>query len=205
MIDPAPSAEPVDAETDEQLETMRIGLRLRAIRADRGMTILELAAKAGVSSGSISQIERGATNPSISTLQKLRAALGVTLWSFLDSEAEPPRENRYVRHPGERPKIVVGGSHFTKELLSPRDNNQLRFMILTIPPGAQSADVLTGPGDKAGYMMAGTAELAIGNEVFQVAEGDSFQFPSTIPHHLVNRSDREAKLIWIINIRESHL
>jgi transcriptional regulator with XRE-family HTH domain len=205
MIDPVPSAESGDAETDEQLETMRIGLRLRALRTDRGMTILELAAKAGVSSGSISQIERGATNPSISTLQKLRAALGVTLWSFLESEAEPPRENRYVRHPGERPKIVVGGSHFTKELLSPRDNDQLRFMILTIPPGAQSADVLTGPGDKAGYMMAGNAELTIGGEVFQVAEGDSFQFPSTIPHHLFNRSDREAKLIWIINIRESHL
>ncbi len=129
----------------------------------------------------------------------------MTLWSFLENEAEPPRENRYVRHPGERPKIVVGGSHFTKELLSPRDNNQLRFMILTIPPGAQSADVLTGPGDKAGYVMSGHVELAVGDEVFQIAEGDSFQFPSTIPHHLVNRSEREARLIWIINIRESHL
>lgn len=205
MPDVAQPSESLDAESEEQLEALRIGRRLRALRTERGMTILEMAAKAGVSAGSISQIERGASNPSISTLQKLRAALGVTLWSFLESEAEPPRENPYVRHPGERPKIVVGGSHFTKELLSPRDNNQLRFMILTIPPGAQSADVLTGPGDKAGYMMSGNAELVIGDEVFQVAEGDSFQFPSTIPHHLVNRSEREAKLIWIINIRESHL
>ena len=205
MTDPARPALNDDAETDEQLETMRIGQRLRAIRSERGLTILELAAKAGVSSGSISQIERGATNPSISTLQQRRAALGVTLWSGLDNDAEPPRENRYVRHPGERPKIVVGGSHFTKELLSPRDNNQLRFMILTVPPGAQSADVLTGPGDKAGYVMAGSAELTIGEEVFQIAEGDSFQFPSTILHRLVNRSEREAKLIWIINIGESHL
>jgi transcriptional regulator with XRE-family HTH domain len=195
MPDLAQPAENLDAESEEHLEALRIGRRLRALRTERGMTILEMAAKAGVSSGSISQIERGASNPSISTLQKLRAALGVTLWSFLESEAEAPRENRYVRRPGERPKIVVGGSHFTKELLSPRDNNQLRFMIL----------MMTGPGDKAGYVMSGTAELAVGDEVFQLAEGDSFQFPSTIPHYLTNRSECEAKLIWIINIRESHL
>ena len=205
MPDVAQPADNLDAESEEQLEALRIGRRLRALRTERGMTILEMAAKAGVSSGSISQIERGASNPSISTLQKLRAALGVTLWSFLESEAEPPRENRYVRRPGERPKIVVGGSHFTKELLSPRDNNQLRFMILTVPPGAQSADVLTGPGDKAGYVTSGHVELTVGDEVFQLAEGDSFQFPSTIPHYLTNRSEHEAKLIWIINIRESHL
>ena len=205
MPNVAQSSESLDAESEEQLEAVKIGRRLRALRTERSMTILEMAAKAGVSSGSISQIERGASNPSISTLQKLRAALGVTLWSFLENEAEPPRENRYVRHPGERPKIVVGGSHFTKELLSPRDNNQLRFMILTIPPGAQSADVLTGPGDKTGYVMSGQVELAVGDEVFQIAEGDSYQFPSTIPHHLVNRSEREERVMWFINIRESHL
>lgn len=205
MSDATQTAESLDAETEEQLENQRIGRRLRALRTERGMTILEMAAKAGVSAGSISQIERGATNPSISTLQKLRAALGVTLWSFLENEAEAPRENPYVRRPGERPKIVVGGSHFTKELLSPRDNNQLRFMILTVPPGAQSVDVLTGPGDKAGYVTSGKVDLTVGEEVFQLTEGDSFQFPSTIPHYLTNRSDSEAKLIWIINIRESHL
>lgn len=205
MPDTAQIAENLEAESEEQLESLRIGRRLRALRTDRGMTILDMAAKAGVSAGSISQIERGASNPSISTLQKLRAALGVTLWSFLENDAEPPRENRYVRRPGERPKIVVGGSHFTKELLSPRDNNQLRFMILTIPPQAQSTDVLTGPGDKAGYVMSGHVELTVGDEVFELAEGDSFQFPSTIPHYLTNRSENEARLIWIINIRESHL
>ena len=205
MPDAAHTEANLEADTEEQLESLRIGRRLRALRTERGMTILEMAAKAGVSAGSISQIERGATNPSISTLQKLRAALGVTLWSFLETEAEAPRENPYVRRPGERPKIVVGGSHFTKELLSPRDNNQLRFMILTVPPGSQSTDVLTGPGDKAGYVMSGSVELTVGEEVFQLAEGDSFQFPSTIPHYLTNRSDGEARLIWIINIRESHL
>jgi transcriptional regulator with XRE-family HTH domain len=207
MTDPALHAQDSDIDADEQLEAMKIGQRLRALRTERGLTILELAAKAGVSSGSISQIERGASNPSVSTLQKLRAALGVTLWSFLESDgvAAPTSEAQYVRRLANRPRIVVGTNQLTKELLSPRDNNELRFMILTVPPGAASGGFLSGPGDKGGYVLSGRVELTIGEDVFEIGEGDSFQFPSTIPHQVVNRLGVEAKLVWIINIRESHL
>lgn len=188
-------------------EAMRIGQRLRMLRAERGLTILELAAKAGVSAGIISQIERGGSNPSINTLQKLRAALGVNLWAFLETEGAvgPTQESSFIRRSSNRPRIVVGTHQLTKELLSPRDNNELRFMILTVPPGARSEEFLSGPGDKGGYVLGGQVELTIGNEVFTLDEGDSFQFKSTIPHQIFNRGDAEAKLIWIINIRESHL
>jgi transcriptional regulator with XRE-family HTH domain len=78
-------------------EAVRIGRRLRALRSERGMTILELAAKAGVSSGNVSQIERGASNPSINTLHKLRAALGVNLWAFLeDDKRQSVGESPYI-------------------------------------------------------------------------------------------------------------
>lgn len=197
--DPGPVGDPLS-------EGERIGRRLRALRGERGMTILELAAKAGVSSGNISQIERGGSNPSLGTLQKLRAALGVSLWSFLDADAlGPGRESPYVRRRDDRPRIVVGTHQLTKELLSPRDNNELRFMMLTVPPGARSEDFLSGPGDKGGYVLSGRVGLTIGDEVIELEEGDSFQFKSTIPHQLTNRSDAPAKLIWIINIRDSHL
>ncbi|KRE00917.1 hypothetical protein ASE61_18265 [Bosea sp. Root670] len=193
--DPAPSDD----------DAAQIGQRLRALRTDRKLTILELATKAGLSAGIISQIERGNSNPSISTLQKLRSALGVNLWAFLEREPETNDEPTFVRRRENRPRFVVGPGLLTKELLSPKDNNQLRFMILTLPPGATSDDVLTGPGDKAGYVLSGRVELAVGNAVAEIREGDSFQFESSIPHHLVNRSSEEAKLVWIIRIREAHL
>src|SRR5689334_5399436 len=45
-----------------------LGERLRSLRTARGLTIIQLAELAGVSSGLISQIERGNSNPSIKTL-----------------------------------------------------------------------------------------------------------------------------------------
>lgn len=200
---PKPFEDATPAPSDD--DAVQIGQRLRALRNERNLTILELAAKAGLSAGIISQIERGNSNPSISTLQKLRGALGVNLWAFLEREATSEGEPAFVRRREDRPRFVVGPGLLTKELLSPKDNNQLRFMILTLPPGATSDDVLTGPGDKAGYVLSGRVELTVGNAAAEIREGDSFQFESSIPHHLVNRSGEEAKLVWIIRIRESHL
>ena len=184
----------------------RIGQRLRSLRGERELTILELAAKAGVSSGIISQIERGKSNPSINTLQKLKAALGVNLWAFVEGEPEDtPNARDFVRRHNNRPRMLVGDSLLTKELLSPKNNNDLRFMILNLPPGAETGDLLSGPGDKAGYVLSGTVELTVDDIVTDLGEGDSFQFESTRPHQIINKSGEEAKLIWIISIKESHL
>jgi transcriptional regulator with XRE-family HTH domain len=191
---------------DERAESIEIGRRLKHLRTVRGLTITELASSSGVSAGRISQIERGQSNPSINTLQKLRTVLGVTLWAFLeDDNAASTRDSPYVRRRENRPRIVSGSNQFTKELLSPTDNDELRFMILTLPPGAESGEVLKGPGDKGGYVLSGTVLLMVGDETLEVREGDSFQFKSTIAHRISNPWQGDAKVLWIINIRDSHV
>ncbi|SCX81477.1 helix-turn-helix domain-containing protein [Microvirga guangxiensis] len=190
--------------TDEQ--SQGIGQRLRKLRTERKLTIAELAAKAGVSSGIISQIEREASSPSISTLVKIRTALGVNLWQFFEDVQSPsPNSLSFVRRKDNRPRIVAGKMLLTKELLSPNSSENLRFMILTLPPGAESEEMLSGPGDKGGYVLSGRIELTVGDEVAELSDGDSFQFKSTLPHKLENRHDIEAKVIWIINIQDKHL
>jgi len=45
MSDATQTAESLEPETEEQLENQRIGRRLRALRTERGMTILEMAVR----------------------------------------------------------------------------------------------------------------------------------------------------------------
>ena len=185
----------------------RIGERLRSLRGERNLTILDLAAKAGVSAGIISQIERGNSNPSMKTLQKLRAALGVNLWEFLEREG-PADENEdppFVRRASQRPRIVVGDSRLVKELLSPRNDENLRFMFVNLPPGGISEDVLIGTGQKGGYVIHGRVELKVGERRTELGEGDSFQFRSDTPHLIANRSNEDAKVLWIMSVLDTHL
>ena len=186
-----------------------VGARLKRLRTERKLTITQLAERAGVSSGMISQIERGTTNPSIRTLQRLRAALGVNLWEVLDQnasvEAAPSRSSAYVMRSADRPRIVVGESRLVKELLSPRKDCNLRFMVITMPAGGVSEDVIIGEGEKGGLVTEGRVRLAVGHDVSDLAVGDSFQFPSSLPHVLSNPHAESAKVLWIMSVLDSHI
>ncbi len=187
-----------------------VGTRLKRLRAERSLTIAKLAERADVSSGMISQIERGTTNPSIRTLQRLRAALGVNLWEMLDRSATPEgptavQPSSYVLRRQDRPRIVVGESRLVKELLSPRKDRNLRFMIITLPPGGISEDVIIGEGEKGGFVVEGRVRLTIGAEESDLAEGDSFQFPSSLPHALSNPHAGAARVVWIMSVLDSHI
>lgn len=191
----------------------RLGSRLRHLRAQRDLTIAQLAQKAGVSSGMISQIERGNANPSIKTLQRLRAALGVNLWEFLDEAAgladaaEPSVSDvsEFVRREASRQRIVVGKTQLVKELLSPRNDRNLRFMLITLPPGGKSEDVIIGPGEKGGLVTEGRVRLTVDGAETDLLAGDSFQFPSSVPHTIANPFPAPAKVVWIMSVVESHI
>ncbi len=60
-----------------------LGEQVRKIRKKRGITLKELAEKTGLSIGYISQIERNLTDPSLSTLRKLSAALDIPTYLFM--------------------------------------------------------------------------------------------------------------------------
>lgn len=72
-----------------------IGGRVRAARRERGIALGALAAKAGVGKGSLSEIENGGRNPTLSTLYALARALDVPLSTLL---AERP--GTHVTSPG---------------------------------------------------------------------------------------------------------
>jgi quercetin dioxygenase-like cupin family protein len=142
-----------------------------------------------------------ASSASINTLQRIRAALGVNLWEFLDARPlTAPLEAK-----ADRTKILVGATRLVKELLSPRNDRNLRSMIIPLPPGGESEDVIIGQGEKGGLVTQGQVRLTVGSEDFELAEGDSFQFPSSIVHKLSNPYDRPAQVIWVMSVLDSHI
>src|SRR5258706_7194740 len=131
-----------DAVSPAEIASREIGSKLRALRSERTLSISDLAAKAGVSAGIISQIERGKSNPSMKTLQRIGTALGVSLWAFLDhSSPTASQEPSFVRRASDRLRVVVAqSSRLVKEVLSPHSDENLRFMIITMPPNSQTEE-----------------------------------------------------------------
>jgi transcriptional regulator with XRE-family HTH domain len=198
------------SKTDEGIPKMpgqHIGPRLKSFRKQKGLTVSETAARAGVSAGMISQIERGLSNPSVRVLERLRMALDVPLTALIDSASGTTevQASELVRRHTERPLFTVGHNGMSKELLSPNGDHDMQFMIITVAPRSSSLEVLIGPGEKAGLMLAGELELRVGERNVLLQENDSFQFSSHLPHSIHNHSDEAAKVLWIMNTKKPAL
>ncbi len=63
-----------------------IGRRVRALRAERGLSLSELARRSSVGKGSLSEIETGQRNPTIETLYALCAPLGVAMSALIGTQ-----------------------------------------------------------------------------------------------------------------------
>jgi transcriptional regulator with XRE-family HTH domain len=174
-----------------------IGARVRSLRQARGLSVNALAAAAGVSAGIVSQIERDRANPSLNTIEKICTALGVTTDAILATEPtanDPP----FVARTGSHQRILVGAAPIVKEMLSPPGNRSLRMMHIALPPRSENLDVVTGIGQKAGWVMEGEIRVVVDGQAARLLRGDSFQFNSAQPHSLHNDGEAPAKVFWII-------
>jgi transcriptional regulator with XRE-family HTH domain len=187
-----------------------IGERLAAHRTRRGMKVSALAREIGVSPSMISQIERGQSRPSVSTLFALAEALAVPVDAFFRDAAENgpavPREqngedrpgHRYLVHRSERAAIdIEGGVRW--ERLTPTQLDALEFMELVYAPGAEShASLYRHPGTEMVLVLSGKLVIFVGFERYELEPGDSICFPSTTPHRYLNPHEEVARAVTVI-------
>ncbi|MGH3282149.1 MAG: helix-turn-helix domain-containing protein [Trebonia sp.] len=157
-----------------------VSMSLRRERAKTGLSLTELARRAGIAKSTLSQLESGSGNPSLETLWALANALGVPLSRLID----PPNSDVRVIRADEG--AVMRAEHDVYESV----------MLASCPPGVRR-DVYRvfaapGSGHLARPHMPGTVEhviLATGRvlagpegEAVELGPGDYLRYPGDVPH-----------------------
>jgi transcriptional regulator with XRE-family HTH domain len=191
-----------------------IGVRLAEFRTQRGLRVSVLAREIGVSASLISQIERGHSRPSVSTLFALAEALGIPVDAFFRDEvpavaplpeadapaAEPPagRTHRYLVRRADRATIdIEGGVRWGR--LTPAPLDTFEFMKLEYAPHAESNPTsYHHPGMEMVLVLAGRLDISVDFERYELETGDSICFPSTKPHRYVNPTDDVCRAVTVI-------
>ncbi|MGR3701337.1 MAG: cupin domain-containing protein [Paracoccaceae bacterium] len=195
--------ENLDSEPDSVL--VGLGDRIRALRAQRNMTLQDLSSASQVSVAMLSHVERSRSTPSIKVLDRIRLALDVPFGAFFDdlSESKAEPDVSVVSRRGERPLLRFDATGLVKELLSPVRGTQLEMMLLRLEPGGHSGEEpWRRIGEKCGMVLKGSFELTIGAANYHVNEGDAFQFDSSVPHSFRNTHGGESEILWIIFSKE---
>lgn len=175
-----------------------LGRKLRMRRSIKGRSLQDVADKAEISIGLLSQIERGMTTPSLKSLRQICTALDMPVGWLFDTP-EGIHEDVVVRA-GSRRSMVLGPKGMTKELLSPDSVPGIQMLRIVIQPGGGSGKepYRNETGAKCGLVVSGTLGLEIEGQEYVMASGDSFAFSATRYARFWCIGDRPVEVIWVV-------
>jgi transcriptional regulator with XRE-family HTH domain len=106
-----------------------------------------------------------------------------------------------VVHPTHRPSLAMAEG-VVWERLAATPERGVNFMKISYAPGAtSSADghPSTHDGYEYGLVLSGVIEITVGDEVFELRQGESLGFDSTIPHVLRNPGSEPFEGVWFVH------
>lgn len=153
---------------------------LRRERARAGLTLTELARRAGIAKSTLSQLESGTGNPSLETLWALGLALGVPLSRLVD----PPHQGIQVIRAGEGPIMHAEHADYDAALLASCPPGARRDIYRVIAqPGAPHLANPHMPGTME-HLILGSGRVLAGPDggAVELGPGDYVRYPSDVPH-----------------------
>ncbi|QZY97645.1 cupin domain-containing protein [Pantoea dispersa] len=185
--------------TDLKSSGTPLGMRLRHARLVQEMTLKQLAQKVECSESLLSKLENEAASPSLAMLHRLAKALDTSIADLMAEEwaAEQPvlkTEQRNRKRFLQRSK--KGGIEL-ENLTWQHKGGLLQGNIHIIEPGVASDGLIEHQGEEMGYVLEGKLELRLGEDTWVLEQGDSFYFPSHIPHGYHNIGSAVARVLWV--------
>lgn len=174
---------------------INIGKKIKALRQTSDLTQEELANRARLTKGFISQVEneKFQTSISLESLADILDALGVTLSEFFTDSKET---QAVFKHSDRIPVDGTGAGKF--ELLVPGSTNNLMDPIfIELQPGEKLEEKKPHPGEQFGFVLKGTITLSLNKKRYKVSRNDCFYFKSDQSHQILNNSNRVVSLIWV--------
>ncbi|MEU0402903.1 XRE family transcriptional regulator [Streptomyces sp. NPDC006197] len=168
------------------------GAQLRAIRISRGLSLTEVAHRADVTKGFLSQLERGLTNVSVPTLLRVCDVLRIGVGELFTHPEEQVVES------GSR--IDMGGEGVTEYLLTPADTTAFQVFRSVIEPGGGTG----GPYrlDTATIFamgLSGSTRLIVGGETRMLSAGASTSFSGRTLHQFDNPGTTVSEVLWVLS------
>ena len=172
---------------------IKIGERIRNLRELSNLTQEELAERANLTKGFISQIERDLTSISLDSLNQILEAMDENISDFFRETSEEKIVYR------EKDRVAIEKERIEKfELLIPGSTNRrLEPILLTLRKGQTTPMERPHEGEEFGLVLQGRITLRFGKEVQKLKRGECFYFSSEKEHCLQNTGNREAIVLWI--------
>jgi transcriptional regulator with XRE-family HTH domain len=174
-----------------------LGLRVRRFRQFRHLSLSQVAQHSGTSASFLSQLERGKTSASISSLRRIAPVLGVTLADLFDEGADLPMQ---VLRRADRPSVETEPGT-RKYLLTSRPLRHLEVYAGDFDPGTSTGPEKYVHGDSQELLvvLSGKVKVEIQESSYTMTAGDSIEYSTAQPHRVEACGEEVAEVLWIVS------
>jgi transcriptional regulator with XRE-family HTH domain len=177
--------------------TTAVARTIQALRADRGWSLDQLAARSGVSKGVLVALEQGRSNPNLATLARIGDAFGVPVTLLVDVDGEPavrissPDASRVLwRGPSGGTGTIIGATE------PPWAVELWRWEVM---PGETFGGDAHAPATREMTLVeAGSLTLTVAGERHAVTAGQCVRFPASRPHRYGNEGTEPVRLTMVV-------
>lgn len=181
-----------------------VGLRLKQLRSEHGMSQRKLAKLAGVTNGLISLIEQNRTSPSLASLKLILDAFPITFIEFFDVVDADPEQ--FVFRADDLTEInpvntLINRSVTDADRISLRQvgggkKHQIQMLQEVYESGADTGEeLLQHKAEEAGIVISGQIELTVEGQIATLKAGDGYIFDSRKPHRFRNKGKQRCVIV----------
>ena len=178
-----------------------VGERLREIRKQQRITLVELAKASGVDAATISRIETGRMTGTLASHMRLARALGSKVTELYGSiENAQAQRATTAQHRGSRTEVYVhqAGKSSLAMLTSDVLNKKLMPVLITLQPGGTTHQEEAKVGtEKFVYILEGRVEVKLGADAHELRRGSTLYFDASLPHQLRNTGGKTARCLAV--------
>ena len=187
--------------------SLHVGEKIKRLREGAGLSIEQLAERAGLEPDELERIEREMISPTLGVLTKISTGLGVRLGRFFDMG--PRKYYALVRSSDE--KVATRGAtktgadygyEYTSLGFEKRERVMEPFLITINPPSdaSEMEKPSTHEGEEFVYVLEGELEIQLQDERFLLQPGDSIYYDASVPHRVLHRGQGTAKVLAVIHL-----
>ena len=184
------------------LESYGVGPKIRGLRNQKGLSLVQLGEHTGLSAGLLSKIERSQLIPTLPTLLRIAQVFGVGLeYFFVDSSEGPAvtvvRKKDRLRLP-DRPD-EESPSYFFESLDYPVTDRKMEGYYAEFKPRVKAMEPHKHAGAELIYVIAGQLVVNIDGDETMLGEGDSIYFDPGYPHTYQNQGRGICSAVVVVS------
>lgn len=177
----------------------KLGERIRQLRKEKKITLIEVSKKTGIAQATLSRIETGTMRGTVESHEKIADVLGISLaelYAGIDKRYDKTTltkpDERKVTYHSKNVQIEVLTQEITKKKISP--------LLITLQPQSETQKEQTERGvEKFLFLLEGEVRVRLEKEEFMLKPGESLYFEASLPHQILNEKPKTARLLVAVS------